>query len=96
MAIMMVVTHSFSLTPRRGVVQCRYQDCWVPKPLHVHIQKFMEPKAQRQMLDGEYTHRSAQLITVILSYFFSWFSSFAFFSCEEVPPQRERQVQQGV
>lgn len=29
-----------------------YQDCWVPKPLHVHIQKFMEPKAQRQMLDA--------------------------------------------
>lgn len=65
MAIMMVATHSFSLTPRCGVVvQCRYQDCWVPKPLHVHIQKFMEPKAQRQMLDGEYTHRSAQLIMV--------------------------------
>ncbi len=36
----------------------------------------MEPKAQRQMLDGEYTHRSGQLTIDMLSYFFSWFSSY--------------------
>jgi hypothetical protein len=32
----------------------------------------MEPKAQRQMLDGEYTHRSAQLIIVTATYFFGF------------------------